>query len=107
MDASAESTLPTCDACGGLLRPDVVWFGEMLPADVLESAFAAAEAADVCLVVGTSALVHPAASVPLATVRGGGSLIEVNPERTPLSGHCVVTLRGTAADTVPDLVAGP
>lgn len=104
VDVSTRETLPRCSDCGGLLRPDVVWFGEMLPADTLEAAFRAAAAADVCLVVGTSALVHPAASVPLATLRGGGALIEVNPAPTPLSDRCAVTLRAAAAAAVPALV---
>jgi len=105
VDATDRSTLPAC-RCGGLLRPDVVWFGEMLPARTLEASFAAAKAADICLVVGTSALVHPAASVPLATLGAGGDLIEGNPEPTPLSGRCRVTLRGGAATTVPRILDG-
>ena len=60
--------------------------------------------ADVCLIVGTSALVHPAASLPLATLRAGGTLLEVNPERTPLTASCQVSLSGPAAVIVPELV---
>ena len=72
VDASSDGALPACGACGGLLRPDVVWFGEPLDAAVIDSAFQAAQAADVCVVVGTSALVQPAASLPIATKRAGG-----------------------------------
>lgn len=95
--------LPTC-SCGGLLRPDVVWFGEMLhPAD-LAAASAAATRADLCLVVGTSAVVYPAAGLARLTHEAGGAVIEVNPEATPLSAIAAVTLRGGAAELVPALV---
>ena len=104
VDASSLATLPRCGRCGALLRPDVVWFGEMLDEDVLAAADAAAASADVCLVVGTSALVHPAASLPLRTRATGGVVIEVNPEETPLSRATVVSIRGRAADVVPRLL---
>ncbi len=80
-----EESLPRCPDCDGLLRPDVVWFGEALPREALERALRAAHQADICLVVGTSAVVYPAASIPRATLDGGGRLIEVNPARTALS----------------------
>lgn len=91
-------------ACGGRFRPDIVWFGEALPEDVWEAAVAAAARADVLLVVGTSGQVQPAAS--LATLAPEGALVvEVNPETTPLSSYAQVTLRGSAADVLPRLVA--
>ena len=104
VDASSLTTLPRCVPCGGLLRPDVVWFGEMLDAGVLSAAGAAAARADVCLMVGTSALVHPAASLPLLTRARGGAIIEVNPEETPISSVAEVSLRGSAARVVPGLL---
>jgi NAD-dependent deacetylase len=104
VDATSLATLPRCDRCGGMLRPDVVWFGEMLDETVLATADAAAASADVCLVVGTSALVHPAASLPLRTRAHGGAVIEVNPEETPLTRAAAVSIRGSAADTVPALL---
>ncbi|MDH5760356.1 MAG: NAD-dependent deacylase [Gemmatimonadota bacterium] len=103
IDATALDTLPKCTACGGLLRPDVVWFGEMLDPRVLQEAFAAASAADLCLVVGTSALVHPAASVPLATLDAGGDVVEINPTDTPLTEVARVVLRGRAGEILPAL----
>jgi NAD-dependent deacetylase len=106
IDTTSVETLPRCDACGGLLRPDVVWFGEPLDASVLGAAFAAAEAADLCLVVGTSSLVYPAAAVPEIASRAGAALIEVNPEETPLSALAAVTLRAGAATALPALL-GP
>jgi NAD-dependent deacetylase len=104
VDATSLATLPRCAKCGALLRPDVVWFGEMLDEDVLAAADAASTAADVCLVVGTSALVHPAASLPLRTRAHGGMIVEVNPEETPLSAAARISIRGRAADIVPRLL---
>jgi NAD-dependent deacetylase len=96
--------LPRCPTCSSLLRPDVVWFGESLDAGILEEAFSAAKASDLCLVVGTSALVHPAASVPLATLQSGGSILEVNPTDTPLSSVARVSLRGPSGALLPQIL---
>ncbi len=95
---------PRCQ-CGGLLRPDVVWFGEALPIDALERATRAAEACDVFLVVGTSALVQPAASLPLVAKERGAAVIEVNPDPTPISHLVEVSLRGKAGELLPALLA--
>jgi NAD-dependent deacetylase len=107
VDVTSPDTLPRCEGCGALLRPDVVWFGEGLDPRVLDEAFAAAAAADLCLVVGTSAVVQPAASIPLATKRAGGELVEVNPEPTPLSGACRISLQGPAGTLLPRLLETP
>ncbi len=107
VDVASVETLPRCETCGGLLRPDVVWFGETLDPEVIGAAFDAAEEADLCLVVGTSALVHPAASVPEVTLRNGGSVVEVNLEPTPLTGRVDVSLVGAAGTLVPALLAQP
>jgi NAD-dependent deacetylase len=104
VDSGSVATLPRCPECGGRLRPDVVWFGEMLPEETLELAFRRASEADVCIVAGTSALVHPAASVPLATLRAGGDLIEVNPEVTPLSVSARWCFRMGAGELLPRLL---
>jgi NAD-dependent deacetylase len=104
VDASSVKTLPSCSACGGLLRPDVVWFGEALDPDVINSAFLAAAEADVCLVVGTSALVHPAAALPEHTADAGGSVIEINLDPTPISRIAAISLRGEAGKLVPNVV---
>jgi NAD-dependent deacetylase len=104
VDASAMETLPRCARCRQLLRPDVVWFGEMLHEPTLAAAVAAAAAADVCLVVGTSAVVQPAAALAQHTRAAGGAVIEVNPEPTPLTPMATVSLRATAAAAVPALV---
>lgn len=94
---------PRCD-CGGTLRPGVVWFGEALPRDVFEAAQSAMEECEVLLVVGTSAVVYPAAGLaPLA--RGHGArVIEVNLEETPVSGAVDAALRGKSGEILPLLL---
>jgi NAD-dependent deacetylase len=92
---------PVCEACGGQMRPDVVLFGEMLPERVWISAAERAATCDLCFVVGTSAIVYPAAGLPYAAAEAGAFLVEVNPEPTPLSEACDVTLRGAAGEILP------
>jgi NAD-dependent deacetylase len=92
---------PRCSQCGALLRPDVVWFGESLPSQVLEAAWAAAARCRLMLVVGTSAVVQPAASLPLVAWKRGARLVEVNPAETLLSPHAHEILRGPAAEVLP------
>lgn len=96
--------LPPRCACGALLRPGVVWFGEALPGDVLERAFAAARRAEVFLVVGTSAVVQPAASLPLVAKQAGARVIEVNLEPTPLSSVADASFFGRAGEILPQLI---
>lgn len=104
VDATSEATLPRC-ACGGLLRPDVVWFGESLPEDALRSAFAAAAAADVCLVVGTTGAVYPAAALVHETRGAGGKVIVVDPGETAYESVADLRLWGAAGEIVPALLA--
>lgn len=87
---------PRC-ACGSYLRPDVVWFGELLDAEHVNRAFDAATACDAMLVVGTSGLVYPAAGLPEAARTAGARIIEVNPERTPITALADFHLQGPAA----------
>ena len=82
----------------------MVWFGEALDPEVLERAFAIAETADICLVAGTSAIVHPAAALPLATLRAGGRIVEVNPDPTPLTGLAELSLRSSSGTLLPALL---
>jgi NAD-dependent deacetylase len=98
---------PRCPSCGAPLRPDVVWFGEMLPERELREAGAAAEQCTVMLVVGTSGLVHPAAGLPEHALRAGAIVGIVNPDVVPLStAPGVIHLRGSAATLLPELVVG-
>ncbi len=96
--------VPRCPHCGGLLRPDVVWFGEMLPAIAFARAEIAAQDCQICLVVGTSAEVYPAASLPETARRRGALIVEVNPEATDLSRWADLSLRGPAGVILPALV---
>ena len=97
--------LPPHCACGGLARPGVVWFGEALPSGMMLEAGRAVESADVLLVVGTSAVVYPAAGlIPLAKLQGC-KVIEVNPEATSFSKMVDRSLRGAAGEILPRLLA--
>ncbi len=98
------NNIPTCAHCGGQLRPDVVWFGEMLDPAVINQAFAESEQADVFLSVGTSAVVHPAASLPVAARSEGARLIEINPEPTPLSDLADISIRARSGEFLPKVV---
>jgi NAD-dependent deacetylase len=99
----ADVRPPVCVACGEKMRPDVVLFGEMLPERVWISAVERAAGCDLCFIVGTSAIVYPAAGLPYAAAEAGAFLVEVNPEPTPLSEACDVTLRGAAGEILPVL----
>ena len=96
--------LPRCGRCGGLRRPDVVLFGEPLDAEVLDRARELAEQADLCLVIGTSAVVYPAAALPLATLETGGHIVEVNVRRTALTDAATAAVRGEAGTVLPALL---
>ncbi len=98
--------LPPRCACGALLRPGVVWFGESLDDDTLRRSFAAAKKAEVVLVIGTSSVVYPAAALPEVSRAHGAFVVEVNPEATGLTALASVSLRGKAAGIVPRLVQG-
>ncbi len=102
-DAPSIPPLPKCESCGSLLRPGVVWFGEMLPRDVLERAFSEVSMSDVIIVAGTSAVVQPAASLPLIVKKNGGKIIEVNPSETPLSNIADITLRMPAGKAMSEI----
>lgn len=94
---------PAC-RCGAILRPDVVWFGEPLPAEPFSAAVRAARAARLALVVGTSSLVYPAASLPLIAAGGGARVVCVNPGTTPLSGRADDWLAYPAATALPAIL---
>ncbi|MCM3871407.1 MAG: NAD-dependent deacylase [Pyrinomonadaceae bacterium] len=98
---STQPRAEACPDCGDPVRPDVVLFGEMLPAGVFEQAAAAAANCDLCFVIGTSALVYPAASLPDIARVVGAFVCEVNPEKTPLSDLCDESLMGRAGEVLP------
>lgn len=80
-----SSGIPTCIQCGNYMRPDVVWFGEQLPEETLDSAFEASEKSDVFFSIGTSALVYPAAMLPVHARDENAYTVEINPERSALA----------------------
>jgi NAD-dependent deacetylase len=104
MPEPVESVDPPQCPCGGLIRPNVVWFGEALPEDAWQRSVAAVNAADVVIVVGTSSIVYPAAGLPEMALANGTAVVEVNPERTPLSDAATVSLRESAAGALPNLL---
>jgi len=96
--------LPECPVCSSLLRPGVVWFGERLPPDILIRSFEEAEKSDLVLVIGTSAVVQPAASIPLITKKKGGKIIEINPDSTPLTSVSDISIRMPAGEALSKIV---
>ena len=102
--AIQEGTPARCPECGGLIRPDVVWFGEMLPPDAMERADAATHRADVFLSVGTSAVVYPAARLPVAAQEQDAYVAEINPDTTGITDNVDESIRGPAGEVLPDLV---
>jgi NAD-dependent deacetylase len=96
---------PGCGQCGNLVRPGVVWFGEMLPLPAVEAAESAARRCDVMLVVGTSGAVWPAAGLAGLARRAGAFVAIVNPQSSEIDGEAHVVLRATAATALPELLA--
>jgi NAD-dependent deacetylase len=94
---------PRCE-CGAMLRPAVVWFGEFLPPGVWSQAELAASRADLFLIVGTSAVVQPAASLIDVARWGGATTVEINPQPTAYSGQVDYSLRGPAGEILPQLL---
>jgi NAD-dependent deacetylase len=99
-----ERKVLKCEKCGGLVRPDVVWFGEMLPANVLEHAELSAAASDVFLTIGTSAEVYPAALMPLVAKRSGAYVAEINLNPTVMSMDLHEAIRGKSGEVLSTLV---
>jgi len=99
-----SSPVSRCPHCGDIARPEVVYFGELLPAGALERAFAEARLCDAMLVVGTRGEVQPAASVPLEAADAGAPIIEVNVKPGAVTRHARIFFEGKAADVVPKIV---
>jgi NAD-dependent deacetylase len=97
-------TIPPRCGCGGLLRPDVIWFGEALPSEALRRAFEAAESCDLFFVVGTSAVIQPAASLPVVARNKGAYVVEVNLEPTPVTAVAHESHHGNAGEILPRLL---
>jgi NAD-dependent deacetylase len=99
-----HEVIPYCSECGSIMRPGVVWFGEMLPPHALAAAEHAATHCQVMLVVGTSSVVHPAAALSMWAAAAGAKVIEVNPEVTVLSSSADLCLRGPSGELLPAVV---
>jgi NAD-dependent deacetylase len=95
---------PRCPNCGGLLRPDVVWFGESLPLETLQAAWDAAEVVEVFFSIGTSTMVEPAASLPFVAHQHGATVVEINLHETPLTRLAAYSLKGPSGLMLPALV---
>ncbi len=95
---------PRCPDTGSMLRPDVVWFGETLPSHALQEAFTIAANCDLFLSIGTSGLVQPAASLPLAALEQNIVTIEINPQETALTAAMMYVLRGPSGEVLPALL---
>ncbi|MEY8015023.1 NAD-dependent deacylase [Mycobacterium servetii] len=102
-EPALEVEPPVCH-CGGLIRPDIVWFGEQLPDAPWQRAVEATEAADLMVVVGTSAVVYPAAGLADLALSRGTAVVEVNPEVTPLSASATISIHETASQALPELL---
>lgn len=105
LTSSPKEIPPRCPTCGSLLRPDVVWFGEPLPAKELGAAIEAARRADSILVIGTSGAVYPAGLIPLIVKNCGGKVIEINISESAITEIADVFIRGSAGKTLPALVS--
>ncbi|MEZ4767572.1 MAG: NAD-dependent deacylase [Caldilineales bacterium] len=105
--AGQPDSPPRCPrpGCGALMRPDVVWFGEQLDSGVIQRAFVESEACDVMLIVGTSGVVHPAASLPYQARNRRARIIEVNPTRSELTDLAHVFLQGPAGQVLPTVLS--
>lgn len=101
---ASDDKVPRCENCGGLVRPDIVWFGEMLPEEDFSLSEEAAEKCDIMFSVGTSSVVYPAARIPLLAKRLGAYLVEVNLEETELSPLADYVLIGKAGEILPGVL---
>lgn len=100
---AVSNNAPKCPDCGNLLRPDVVWFGEELNPAVLAKAQEASATCELFFIIGTSALVHPAASFPSIAKANGCFLVEINTEDTPLTPQANEVIRGKASEWLPKI----
>jgi len=99
------SNLPPLCKCGNILRPDVVWFGELLPQDVWQDAMNFASKCDLMIIAGTSLVVSPANTLPIYAKQNNATLIEINPENTLMSRDMNLVIRNTSAESLPELVS--
>ncbi|MDH5430582.1 MAG: NAD-dependent deacylase [Nitrosopumilus sp.] len=99
------SKLPPLCKCGNVLRPDVVWFGELLPQEVWKNAINFANNCDLMIIVGTSLVVSPVNTLPIYAKQNNATLVEINPEHTVMSENMDIIIRNTSAESIPKLVS--
>jgi NAD-dependent deacetylase len=104
LELLAEADAPACPGCGALLKPDVVFFGELLPPQAIERASALARQAGLLLVVGSALEVHPVAALPLETLGARGELAIVNRGPTPYDAQATLRVEGSAGEVLPAVV---
>lgn len=97
--------IPTCTRCGGILKPDTVSFGQAMPADKMERAFALAQQSDLCLVLGSSLVVYPAASIPVHALRSGAKLLIINRDETPMDPEAHLVIHREIGETLHRMLA--
>lgn len=102
---SAGQEIPRCPQCDGLLRPDVVWFGESLSQTVLNTALKATKHCNVFFSIGTSSVVQPAASLPFLAKENNAIIVEINPNTTPLTNHADYVFQAASGEVLPALVS--
>jgi NAD-dependent deacetylase len=100
-DSPLKEIPPYCSSCGALLRPHVVWFGESLSPTILQRAFLLSSQCELMFVIGTSAVVQPAASLPLSATEAGAKIVEININPTPLTPYVDISFMGKAGEILP------
>ncbi|MEM0468353.1 MAG: NAD-dependent protein deacetylase [Pyrobaculum sp.] len=104
LNSPVEVDAPVCEKCGGLLRPDVVWFGESLPAEAWRRAVELAVSSDLVLIIGTSGVVYPAALIPQIAKSNGAVLVEINIQESALTPLVDIFIKGRAGDELSKIV---
>lgn len=103
LELLSKRNLQLCH-CGGKIRPDVVWFGELLPVEAIELAERRAKECNVLFSIGTSSVVWPAAGIPLLALEAGAYVVEINPEQTPLTRHAHESIQATSGMVIPEIL---
>lgn len=105
LDTPLKEIPPRC-TCGAILRPDVVWFGESIPQDLMDKAYTLLNTYETLIVAGTSGVVYPVASFPTILKANGGKIVEINIEKTPISDLADVSIIGKTGEILPEIVEG-
>lgn len=104
-EETTDQAPPSCSQCGSLMRPDVVWFNESLPQEAISTSAELTGQCDVFFSIGTSSVVHPAASLAFSAVENGATVVEINPNETPLSAQVTYLLNGPSGEILPAILS--